>query len=205
MGCLNFYAVDGLCAVDLNSFNLPVTEDEALAILTSKGFKVADVDIIIEARKLIGRTNYKFGAKLLESPGLVDCSGFVKNIYGSIGVWVPRRTIQQFTFGLEVNEECLVKGDLIFAQGRVASYYLDDPSEKIGHVAIFTGKNSVIEATDAIGGVGETDLDDFLAERKIRGFRRIIPDCKKIITLICPPAREIEQSDDIKWVILQSL
>ena len=165
-----------------------------------------DIDIISEARKLIGQAKYKFAARSFEAPDYVDCSTFVKYLYGLLGIWLPRRSIQQFCFCDKITDPSwLLPGDLIFTEGLVVNYYLNEPSEAIGHVAIFTGQDSIIQITLPSKGLGEISFQSFMETRKVRGFGRILPTDRKIITLLCPSEREVEQSDDIKWILLQSL
>jgi hypothetical protein len=99
----------------------------------------------------------------------------------------------------------VVVGDLIFTTGSV-NYYHDDPAQGVGHVGIATGEGTVVHAANKRAGVIETDISKFvLNDTKFRGIRRYILDSARVITLHVPPIREVEVSDDIRWIVLQQL
>ena len=205
---MEYRAVKGRCAVSLRSLHVPVSDEQALEILVAAGFSVVEVDIMRIARRCIplsrsGFIHYRRGARMVEAPWVVDCSSFVKWLYGRRGVWLPRRSIQQSERGWPVKLDELVAGDLIFTAGAV-SYYYDDPAQGVGHVGMYSGVGTVIHAADSRAGVIETPLSRFVGD-SFRGARRYIPRDEKVITLKTPPWREIESSDDIKWIIYQSL
>lgn len=102
--------------------------------------------LISLARNLVG-TPYKYGAKMDEAPDVFDCSGFVKYLYGEVGIEIPRSTIEQAEFaGRKVaGLENLEPGDLIFFRGSRGHYNKTFPGG-IGHVVIYTEENQVIHA-----------------------------------------------------------
>jgi len=51
----------------------------------------------------------------------------------------------------------------------------------------------------------ESPLSGFIEGAKFRGARRYIPQDRTVITLQVPENRDVEYSDDIRWIILQSL
>ena len=75
---MDYRAVGNLCAVSLESLELPISHEETLAMLNSKGFTVVEVDIIALARQCIETSLYRRGAGLFEAPAVVDCSSFIK-------------------------------------------------------------------------------------------------------------------------------
>lgn len=202
---MEYRAVGNRCAVNLDSLHLPISREEALAMLGRKGFALVEVDIIVLARQCIGTSQYRRGARLFEAPAIVDCSSFVKWLYGMRGIWLPRRSIQQCEFGETVGlDDELVAGDVVFVSGWI-NYYRDNPADGVGHAGIATGDGTVIHAADRKAGVVETPLYRFVGKAKFRGARRYIPDGAEVLTLETPTNREVEIADDIKWIILQSL
>jgi len=199
---MQYRAVGNRCAVNLRSLNLPMSDKEALAILASKGFEVLDVDLITLARQCIETSKYRRGARPSDAPLIVDCSSFVKWVYGQLGLWLPRRSIQQRELGKSIPIHKITKGDVIFVSGWI-DYYYNDPSDGVGHVGIATGEGSVIHAANKNENVMESSIDSFIDRIKFRGARRYIS--RNTITLKTPPEREVETSDDIRWIILQSL
>ena len=201
---MEYRAVGSRCAVILDSLHLPISREEALAILNHKGFVLVEVDIIALARQCIGTSQYRRGARPSEAPTVVDCSSFIKWLYAQRGIWLPRRSIQQRELGEVVNLDELVTGDVVFISGRI-DYYHDDPANGVGHVGIATGYGTVVHAADRKVNVVESPLDKFVGETKFRGARRYIPQNVEVLTFETPLNREVEVADDIKWIILQQL
>jgi hypothetical protein len=199
-----FHATGGRCAVDLSELNLPISREEALRLLASLGFRVIDVDLVRLARSQIGVSGYLRGALPADDPEEFDCSLFVKWLYAQRGVWLPRRTIQQIDLGAAIHFSELAAGDAVFTTGRI-NYYRDDPACGVGHVGIATGKGAVVHAANSRAGIIESRLEDFLRRAELRGIRRYIRDAAGVITLETLPRRQVETSDDIRWILLQNL
>ena len=107
-----------------------------------------NADKLIEfAKKFIG-TPYKYGAKMEEAPGVFDCSGFVKYVFGRFGIELPRSTIEQAGFLTNTIKSIkkILTGDIIFFHGKVGHYNKKFP-KGIGHVAIYTGDGKIIHAS----------------------------------------------------------
>lgn len=201
---MEYRAVKNRCAVNINSLQLPISENQAITILTNKGFKIINTNIIAWARSCVGKSLYRRGAKTMEAPGIVDCSSLIKWLYGQCGIWLPRRSIQQLGIGKQVDTNEICAGDVIFISGLI-NYYHDDPNDGVGHVGIATGEGTVIHAANKKQGIIESSLENFTNGTKLRGVRRYIPKDQNIITLEAPTNREVETADDIRWIILQSL
>lgn len=199
---MNYRTVGNRLAVNFEELHLPVSTDTAIALLDAVGFSVIEVDIVAEARKLVGNAEYRRGARLREAPAVFDCSGLMKWLYGLVGVWLPRRSIQQREIGRVISYDKRQPGDIIFCSGHI-DYYIDDPQDGVGHVGIITGEDSVVHAANRKLGVVESPLSSFTDEGKLRGIRRYITETTKI--LVVPTDREIEISDDIRWVVLQNI
>jgi len=73
---------------------------------------------------------YVWGAT---GPGSFDCSGLVQAAWGSAGVAIPRTTYEQWAALPHVPLATLQLGDLIFF-------------DAIGHVGIYVGNNTIIDA-----------------------------------------------------------
>ncbi len=192
------------CAVELKTLNLPVSDEQALTILTEAGFEPVAVDIVQLAWNLVG-AKYWRGARMHQAPEVFDCSSFTKYLYGQRGVWLPRRSIQQRNCGVAVELDDLQAGDLVFCSG-YRDYFDTDPSDGVGHVGIATGEGSIIHAASHERGVVEDGVLSFLDDPDgFRGVRRIIPANANVVTLFTPSRREIETSDDLRWIVLQNL
>lgn len=199
-----YRAVSCRCAVDFEALALPISKEEAMAMLQKMGFRIIAIDLVALARSYIGVSEYRRGAKIREAPGIFDCSSLMKWLYGQRGIWLPRRSIQQWELGEPVPRENILAGDVVFVSGRI-DYYIDDPRFGVGHVGIATDSGTVVHAANRTYGVTESPLGKFLGGDKFRGARRYVPRDRNVVTLETPAGREIESSDDVRWVILQSL
>ncbi|MBI2888796.1 MAG: C40 family peptidase [Candidatus Liptonbacteria bacterium] len=202
---MEYRAVRNRCAAILDSLSLPISQSDAMAVLNQNGFRVVEeTNLVALARRCIGTSRYRRGAKPSEAPAVVDCSSFTKWLYGQRGIWLPRRSIQQRELGEPIPLENVAAEDLIFVSGKV-DYYITDPADGVGHVGIASGENTVIHAANKKTGVIETPLHQFIEKNMFRGARRYIPKNKEVLTFETPPEREIEIAGDLQWVILQSL
>jgi hypothetical protein len=201
---MEYRAVGTRCAVDLDELKLPIPRAEALQILAKKGFQRQDVNLVLLARKRVGKSTYDRGVRASKAPTIVDCSSLVKWLYGQRGIELPRRSIQQREMGQTIPRVSAMAGDLVFVSG-FRDYYLDDPTDGVGHVGIVTEKQTVIHAASSKEGVIETPIERFATPQNFRGVRRYIPEDRTIITFETPPHREVERSSDFRWIILQNL
>jgi cell wall-associated NlpC family hydrolase len=84
------------------------------------------------ARRFIG-VPYRYGGF---SPGTgFDCSGFVRFVYGKLGIALPHNAAAQFGLGRVVPRSALRPGDLVFFSG-------------LGHVGIYVGNGRFIHAPE---------------------------------------------------------
>jgi cell wall-associated NlpC family hydrolase len=115
--------------------------------------------ILKEASVWLG-TPYCYGG---DSRTCTDCSGFVKNIYSSVGINLPRTAEDQYLFGNDVRDSDLNVGDLVFFKR----------SDKISHVGIYIGNGEFIHASTS-NGVVRQSLNDAWYHNNLAGFKRFI-------------------------------
>lgn len=202
---LGYRAVKQRCALDLSALWIFIPEDEILAILKTRGFRVVNVDMVALARELVGRSRYVFDAKYKRAPRVVNCSSMVKWLYARRGIWLPKYAVEQREMGQVVADGDLQAGDLVFKAGTGWNLYHLHPSEAVGHVGMATGQGTVIHAADSKRGVVEDPCEHFLENGSYRGARRIIPAGHQVVTLVCPAGREIEHSSQLRWLVLPYL
>jgi len=90
---------------------------------------------------------YVWGGNSLQSG--VDCSGLVQQVYGQLGIQMPRTAAQQATTGVRVGSyDQLQPGDLVAFSW--AGGYLGPG--KVSHIAIYLGGGKIIEAAGGSHG-----------------------------------------------------
>lgn len=201
---MQYRAVGNRCAVDMSELRLPISDEAAFEILLKLGFKRLYMNPVRLAEGCIGVSEYRRNAKPSEAPNVVDCSSFVKWVYGQCGIWLPRRTIQQREFGSVVVMGDLAPGDVIFVSGLI-NYYENDPAQGVGHVGIYSEQNMIIHAANKKLGVVKETTEEFWKKHSERGIRRYIPHYNRVVMFETPPDREVEISDDLRWIVLQTL
>ncbi len=75
----------------------------------------------------------------------VDCSGLVQTTFAARGVGLPRDAWQQAAVGAPVERDALAGGDLCFFRG--------ETTDRITHVAIYAGDETIVHSTVACGEV----------------------------------------------------
>ena len=106
------------------------------------------------AMSLLG-VPYVYGG---QSRGGTDCSGLVLQVFGPLGVNLPRQSAQQAQAGVPVAQADLQAGDLLFfdTEGRGT----------VTHVGIYLGEGAFINANSYGGQVAVNQLSDrYFAER----------------------------------------
>ena len=115
-----------------------------------------------------------------EGPHAFDCSGLTYNIYGSMGVSIPRVARDQAKVGKYVAYDDLIYGDLIF-------FGSSNPrSKRITHVGIYLGNGWFAQASSSQRRVTYTNFADapsFLKRMKI--CRRYMSEDEKHFYMTC--------------------
>lgn len=119
-------------------------------------------DVISQARKLIGK-KYSWGGSSLNSG--FDCSGFIKYIFGKVGINLPRTAAEQGKIGEEISLQQAEPGDIIWFGSK------NSPSgQHIGLISkIDNGQIYIIDAAGKKLGVVERQLPNL----QIKSVRRI--------------------------------
>jgi cell wall-associated NlpC family hydrolase len=201
---MKFLAAGKRCAVNFNELNIPVTPQEALAILEKRGYHKIHVDfpaIIAILREHVGKAKYSRGASLLSAPELFDCSSLARWAYSLRGIKIPTYSIAQRAFcPIKTSPAFINAGDLVFTTGKI-NYYETDPMDGVGHVGIATGEGTVIHAAGDKLGLIESPYEEFVKDP--RGIRRMIDDEKSVVTIESPSRHYAQDSDEFRWIILQ--
>ena len=135
--------------------NVEVEQPSSISV-----FKILD-----SALDLLG-TPYIYG-EMSRRIGL-DCSGFVKLIFKTVGVYMPRTVTKQIKFGVPVKKQNLQPGDIIYFRGRGLN------SEFIDHIGIYLGGGDFIHAERKAGVVRIDNLhQNSYYSKTFAGARRI--------------------------------
>jgi cell wall-associated NlpC family hydrolase len=116
------------------------------------------LSILKEAEKWIG-TPYCHGG---ETSDCIDCSGFTMNVFGKIGINLPRTAAEQYDFSVKIDKKTCRAGDLVFFGER----------NHISHVGIYTGKGEFIHSSSS-KGVMRQSLSDPYYQKKLVGFGKV--------------------------------
>lgn len=118
------------------------------------------------AKKLIN-IPYKFGGNSILG---IDCSGYVKKVYGLLGIDLPRTAREQFNEGETIAKEELSIGDLVFFRT-----YASFPS----HVGIYLGNDLFIHASEKGKKVKVDNLEAPYFVKRFIGAKRLLNDENK--------------------------
>ncbi len=101
-------------------------------------------------------TPYVWGGNSLTQG--IDCSGFVKKLFGQVGLNLPRTAAEQALVGQPITRlEDLQKGDRL--------YFWEKKRNKIGHTGIYLGNGYFVHSSRGKGGV---DTDYLGSEKWLR-------------------------------------
>ncbi|MBX3119966.1 MAG: C40 family peptidase [Fimbriimonadaceae bacterium] len=96
-------------------------------------------------------TPYKWGGN--DPTRGIDCSGFVKYLFGQIGVDLPRTAAEQVKVGTPITKlEDLKEGDRL--------YFWDHKRNKVGHTGIYLGNGYFVHSSSSNKGVATDYLGD---------------------------------------------
>ncbi len=104
-------------------------------------------------------TPYRYGGSKRNG---VDCSGFVLQVYKSIGMKLPRTAARQYNYTRRVASNSRRAGDLVFFR----------KSSRISHVGIYIGNNKIIHSSTSRGVVKES-LDTPYLKKMFVGYGRV--------------------------------
>ena len=127
-----------------------------------------------------------------EGPDAFDCSGLTYNIYGQMGVEIPRIAREQAKVGKTVSFEELHEGDLIFFGST------NKRSKYINHVGIYLGNGWFAHASSKDRKVTVTQFADepkYLKRMKL--CKRILSEDNKELFMTCDaPLEKMSVTDE---------
>ena len=126
----------------------------------SRGSNYIGRRIVQNAMEYMG-VPYVFGG--VSTSGF-DCSGYVRYVYATAGIYLPRMADEQYDVGTPVSRSNLRAGDMVFFET-----YEPGPS----HVGIYLSEGNFIHASSSRGVVISSLYEDYYAETYI-GARRVM-------------------------------
>lgn len=103
---------------------------------------------------------YRFGGATIKG---IDCSGFVRKMYGLFDISLPRTAHEQSTVGVRIDRNKLEEGDLVFFRTR----------KPIGHVGIYIGNNEFLHASYRSKAVRIDNLDSPYFQKRFQRAVRV--------------------------------
>ena len=123
--------------------------------------------VLKKAFSLLG-IRYRFGGSSYDG---IDCSAYVKKVYASLDLALPRTAREQYSLGVEVPTAELQEGDLLFFRT-----YATFPS----HVGIYIGNDLMIHASSEGRRVMISKMNTPFFQSRFIGARRIPLDGTEI-------------------------
>jgi cell wall-associated NlpC family hydrolase len=153
--------------------------DPAPAAVQADGAASQVSSLLERAKALIGRP-YRYGGT---TPKGFDCSGFVRFVFGSVGIDLDRSSGSQARQGEPVDLDDILPGDLLFFRTRGVR-------NGISHVAIYLGQGRFIHASSWRGRTVKIEqlASDYFAKRLVAVRRIIDPGAPEEPT----PANEVK-------------
>jgi hypothetical protein len=100
------------------------------------------------------------------SPSGFDCSGFTHYVAAHFGGYLPHSSSEQYSYGISIEKEDLLPGDLVF-------FGTSGDSKTIGHVGIYIGDGKFIHAPQAGGCVEISNLSNVYFDQFYYGAIRM--------------------------------
>lgn len=114
---------------------------------------ITSANIMKAAAELVG-TPYVYGG---QTPGGIDCSGYVLFIYSQFGISLPHSVYQQAKLGVKIPESEAVPGDIVvfndFSHNGIYAgngnfYHAPQPGDRVKLAAIFTDRYHIVRLAD---------------------------------------------------------
>jgi cell wall-associated NlpC family hydrolase len=136
-----------------------------IASQKSEGFSSEAMnDLTIYAISL-AETPYRYGGNSPESG--FDCSGFVRHVFlKSLGVQLPRTSLEMSRVGEPLQEEQLRPGDLVF---------FNTQQQPFSHVGIYVGEDRFVHAPKSGKAIAIVNMRENYWRIRYDGARRMTP------------------------------
>jgi len=188
-----------------------LSENEILAVLKKLRIDVEKVDdplakVLALAPTLEGVPYVPVGTVIYDAPERFSCSSFTNYLFVQAGIAMPSISIDQYVFGIPVQESDLSPGDLVFSNTKEGAIRYESvhflPGTKVpegvDHVGLYLGDGNVIHATRHAGKVIVENLAESKSFAHVSGYRRITADHTPRLVATVPHERlDLRIKEDI--------
>lgn len=149
-----------LCsACAITQRNVPATSQK------SENFSNAAMNDLAIYAVSLAETPYRYGGNSPENG--FDCSGFVRHVYlKSLGLQLPRTSVEISRVGDPLQEDQLRPGDLVF---------FNTQQQPFSHVGIYMGENRFVHAPKSGKAITIVNMRESYWRSRYDGARRITP------------------------------
>jgi murein DD-endopeptidase / murein LD-carboxypeptidase len=128
----------------------------------SPAHAAVNYDKIIPASKKYIGVPYQWGGTTAKG---FDCSGFIRHVYSSLGIDVPRTTTEMYRMGTSVKKSDLRTGDLVF---------FNTSGSGVSHAGIYIGDGQFIHSASSKGVMVSSVNDPYYWGKRYVGAKRVL-------------------------------
>lgn len=205
-----------------NKFKLGISSDEASSIIGVKikdsdienifdkfGFefkKVKPIDEVLKLAPTFIGVHYELGASIsYDAPKAFDCSGFISYLFAQAGVQIPRISVDQYVYGIRIDEKDLKAGDVVFSNTKKGKVYNKTVEflpgtkvmEGVDHCGLYLGEGKIIHATSFSGNVLIEDLKNSERFKNIVGYRRMTENLVRFVITVPDERLDLRIKEDL--------
>jgi cell wall-associated NlpC family hydrolase len=144
----------------INEYYIVTPDEYAIAKQNTHGNSYIREEIVKTARSFID-VPYLWGGSLSDSG--FDCSGLTMTVYKLNGLNLPRSSREQYEAGYPVEQNHLLKGDLVF--------FSTSGVNKVTHVGVYMGEGRFIHASGKGKNIRVDDLSKTYYKKRYVGGR----------------------------------
>lgn len=187
----------GVSTEEINSLlGTSITEQEVEDILGRFSFsyeKVIPLERVLSLAPTFKDVPYTAVGEIRYDNGKqFSCSSFVNYLFVRGGVSLPSISIDQYVYGIPVNENDIKPGDVIFfnsKEGKIRYESVDyfkgtQVPEGVDHCALYIGDGKMIHAARGEGKVIEECIEDSSQKDNIVGYRRMTDNKERYVVEI---------------------
>ncbi len=168
--------------------------------------KVKPIDEVLKRAPMFIEVPYKHGSSIsYEAPNNFDCSSLLAYLFAHAGIQIPRISVDQYLFGVSINESELKAGDAVFSNTKNGNIHTvskeykpgTEIQEGVDHVGLYLGDGKIMHATRTVGKVIIEDLQLSELFKNIVGYRRMTENDERFVIQIPPLRLDLRIKEDL--------